>query len=116
MAGLARDLDIDRTTLNRYEHWDERPDFCNIIAQARNRIHEQNVVLGLIGAHDSRISALNLASNYGYSQKTQVDISDDRLVQAILDALPAEIREGVCEAIRLKLEALKPIKKLPEPK
>jgi hypothetical protein len=44
--------------------------------------------LALTGCHDSRIAALNLASNYGYSTKSSVDINIDEQLQAIIKALP----------------------------
>jgi hypothetical protein len=108
MAGLAEHLGIDRSTLLAYEREDQRPQFQGIVDRARARIHRENVTMALLGIHESRAAILNLASNFGYSQRTSVDIEDNRLVQVILDVLPAEIREGVLEALRLKLEALKP--------
>jgi len=100
MAGLAHHLGATRETLNQYKK-DDR--FSDIIAQARERIHRQNINLGLIGCHDSRISALNLASNFGYAQKKDVDITDHGTVQAILDALPPEIADQVREKIKAKV-------------
>lgn len=70
MAGLARALGISRETLNQYKK--EEP-FSDIIMRARDRVHESNVSLALLGCHDSRIAALNLASNFGYQTKEQVD-------------------------------------------
>uniref|UniRef100_A0A6M3IZZ0 Putative terminase small subunit n=2 Tax=viral metagenome TaxID=1070528 RepID=A0A6M3IZZ0_9ZZZZ len=82
MAGLARALRVSRETLNQYRHAihpGETPEekiqherISDIISHARDRVHEQNVTLALAGCHDSRIAALNLASNYGYSQKNEV--------------------------------------------
>ena len=63
MAGLARALRMSRDTLNQYSKSDT---FSDIVSQARMRIHEQNIELALIGCHDSKIAALNLASNFGY--------------------------------------------------
>ena len=66
MAGLAHHLGINRLTLNNYKYYEDRPEFLTIITRARERIERQNVTHGVLGIHDARIAALNLASNYGY--------------------------------------------------
>lgn len=81
MSGLARALNIERHVLNRYrkgEHElidDEDEEkfilFSSIIACARKRIEEQNISCALIGVHESRAANLNLASNFGFSQKSE---------------------------------------------
>ena len=63
MAGLAMALHMNRDTLNEYSKSDI---FSGIVSHARERIHTQNIELALIGCHDSKIAALNLASNFGY--------------------------------------------------
>jgi len=91
MAGLARCLDVSREALNNYqsetltrdveaedpEMYRKQQLIVDAIMRARERIHEQNVNMGLLGCHDSRISALNLASNYGYSIKQDIQASGD---------------------------------------
>lgn len=69
MAGLARALRCSRDTLNQYSHNDK---FADVVSHARMKVHEQNIVLALIGVHDSKIAALNLASNFGYVVKTDI--------------------------------------------
>ena len=102
MAGLARALEIDRKTLNNYK---EDDNFFPIISRARERIHEQNVTLALLGCHDSRIAALNLASNYGYAIRTETEVSgtlklpsmdaDERLaLQDIARAMARQVVQG----------------------
>lgn len=71
MAGLARALDMSRETLNQYKREDT---FSDIISCARAKIHEQNVTHAMLGCHDSRIAALNLASNYGYANRTESEV------------------------------------------
>ena len=80
MAGLARALNMDRKTLNNYAHRDE---FFPAITRARDRIHEQNVTHAMVGCHDSRIAALNLAANYGYSTKHDIQGSGTLMVEVV---------------------------------
>lgn len=100
MAGLARALNIDRDTLNNYKKYDR---FFGVIMRARDKVHEQNLSLALLGCHDSKIAALNLASNYGYATKKDVDITDNSTIQAVLDALPDDIRENVLDEVKSRL-------------
>ena len=91
VIGLANALGVDRRTINNYRESDK---FFPIIASARARIEEQNLAMGLIGAHDSRIAALNLASNYGYSEKSsQEDPQEARakLLVELVQALPPDL-------------------------
>ena len=83
MAGLARALGISRDALNRYKHQDNgladvNPEIAQRIAdciyQARERIHENNISMGLLGMHDSKISELNLINNFGYTRRTEIEL------------------------------------------
>jgi len=83
MAGLARALGISRDALNRYKHQDNglaeaNPEIAqkiaDIIFRARDRIHENNISMGLLGIHDSKISELNLINNFGYTRKTEIEL------------------------------------------
>lgn len=100
MAGLARALKISRETLNQYKKHEK---FADIIMHARAKVHEQNLTLGLVGCHDSKIAALNLASNYGYATKKDVELTDNTAIAAILESLPADQRERVEAAVKEKL-------------
>ena len=71
MAGLARKLEMSRETLNEYGKSEM---FSDILMRARERVHEANITLAMTGCHDSRIAALNLASNFGYASKTEAKI------------------------------------------
>lgn len=76
MAGLAYHLDIERQTLNNYK---SRETYFDIIMHARKRIEEANISLAMVGCHDSKIAALNLASNYGYAVKQDLNVEGDGL-------------------------------------
>lgn len=83
MAGLADALGVSRNTLNRYNR---DSIFSDVIAHARNKIERQNIVLGLIGVHDSRMAALNASSNFGYSDRSET-VHRDGTVEDVLRAL-----------------------------
>uniref|UniRef100_A0A6M3IIT0 Putative terminase small subunit n=1 Tax=viral metagenome TaxID=1070528 RepID=A0A6M3IIT0_9ZZZZ len=84
MAGLARALEMSRETLNQYSKTDK---FSDAIAQARRRIEEQNICLAMVGCYESRIAALNLSSNFGYSDRSAQEIDDKRRLEDSLDDL-----------------------------
>ena len=71
MAGLAVCLDIDRHTLLQNAYSKDKV-FNAVVTRARRKIEESNLTHGMIGAHEARLSALNLASNFGYSDKSEV--------------------------------------------
>jgi len=83
MAGLAYWLDMTRETLNQYKYDDM---FSDVIARARAKIGEANITLALAGCHDSRIAALNLASNFGYASKQEHTVDSDG-IEALLHRL-----------------------------
>jgi len=92
MAGLASALHVSRETLNEYKK-DER--FSDIIMQARDKVHRQNLTLGLLGCHDSKISALNLASNYGYSTKEEHKIdAGDNIMGLVASMINEKAKNG----------------------
>ena len=83
MAGLSRALGVSIDTLNRYKRQDSglsetHPEIAqkisDIIYAARDRIHENNVTMGLLGCHDSKISELNLTHNFGYTRRTELEL------------------------------------------
>ena len=103
MAGLACWLGIARETLNQYgkgnipeqiQAKDETAAkaFSDIIMHARDRIHANNVEMGIVGAYEPKINALNLASNYGYSIKSEVSQSGTLTVQ-VVNYAPQETRQ-----------------------
>ena len=71
MAGLAVELNIERQTLLNYM---EKPEYVDIITQARKIIESENVNCALMGDHDSKIAALNLSSNFNYMTKTEGNV------------------------------------------
>ena len=72
MAGLAFALNISREKLNNYKG---KPEFGHVIARARERIEHNNITMGLTGVYESRINNLNLVSNFGYTQRSEVDVN-----------------------------------------
>lgn len=72
IAGLARALDTNREWINNACE-SKTYKGSDIVRRARNRIHEQNITLAMAGCHDSKIAALNLSSNFGYSSRSEVD-------------------------------------------
>ena len=46
-----------------------------VITRARLAIESDNVEKGLTGQYESKTNNLNLAANYGYSQKTEISTS-----------------------------------------
>jgi len=84
IAGLARALEVDRDTINNYSKRDE---YFGVITGARDKIQESNITLALAGCHDSKIAALNLASNYGYATKSETDVSGSLSIEDKLAAL-----------------------------
>ena len=54
-----------------------------------------------------KIDALRYAAKIRGDEVQRVDISDHRTVQALLDALPADMQEGVLEAMRVLLKEKK---------
>lgn len=80
MAGLAYALDIDRQTLLNYEHRDA---FFGIVTRARRKVERQRVEQGLSGCYDTRIAALDLASNHGYTTKQEIKGSGTLKVEVV---------------------------------
>lgn len=72
MAGLAVWLGVSRQNLNE---WKKENRFHDVIMRARDRIEENNIKMGMIGVYESRTNALNLASNFGYAQKTESQVT-----------------------------------------
>lgn len=109
MAGLADALDVDRITLLNYSHDDQ---FFSIIAHARRKIERQNITHGALGCHDSRIAALNLAANYGYATKQDMDIQTGG---EKINTSDTEIARALAFLLRKGIETDKKTEQLNEP-
>jgi len=73
VAGLAHALGFNsRVSLLNYT---DKPEFMSIITRAKLEIEMDNVEGGMLGEYESRITTLNLASNYGYSTKNETEHS-----------------------------------------
>lgn len=119
MAGLARALGISRDALNRYKQQDSplattNPEaaqrMSDAIYTARDRIHENNLNMGLLGCHDAKISELNLLNNFGYSRKVELELPSGGEVNVVFSTdhtrqkLEAFERENI--ELKRKLAAL----------
>jgi transcriptional regulator with XRE-family HTH domain len=76
VAGLADHLGVTRETLCEWQKNNDKP-FSDTITRAKQKIERYNITYSMAGCYDSRIAALNLSSNFGYSDKKETkDITD----------------------------------------
>ena len=74
ITGLCLYLDIDRSTLLRYE---EKEEYCNTIKRAKNRIEnyvEENSLKGLL---NPTVSIFNLKNNFGWKDKQEIETNQN---------------------------------------
>lgn len=96
IMGLSAALGIDRHTINGYnrgEHANQDEDYQAIhsmIIHARERVRQSHVALSLAGVYESKIAALIMSGDMGYSTKTESinininrDMTDDELDASI---------------------------------
>lgn len=72
IEGLCHELDIDRSTLLRYEDYENEKgesEFCNIIKRAKMRVQENLVTRALTGENNATISIFLLKNNFGYEDR-----------------------------------------------
>lgn len=74
VSGLAYSLDIDRQTLINYE---ERDSFSSLIKKAKAKIQAQLEENALIGKGNPTFTIFNLKNNYGWKDKTEMEIRKD---------------------------------------
>ena len=86
----------DRASFYDYE---KNPEFSSTIKKARTLIEREYEQLLVTQSPTGAIFALK---NFGWVDKQDVDISDNRMVQDILSALPPDVAEGVRQAIKAK--------------
>jgi len=73
IADLAYHLGFtNRQSILDYEKKDDK--FSGIIVRARLHIEGDNIRKGLTGEYNSQTNNLNLASNYGYSMKSEIEV------------------------------------------
>lgn len=88
MSGLAYSLGIDRTTLIRYG---DRDSFATLIKEAKQKVECQLEENALMGKSNSTFTIFNLKNNYGWRDKTEVEVRKD----PIEDLTPlAELLKG----------------------
>ena len=71
VSGLAYSLDIDRQTLINYE---ERDSFSPLIKKAKAKIQAQLEENALIGKGNPTFTIFNLKNNYGWKDKTEMEV------------------------------------------
>lgn len=105
IAGLAYHLGFkSRQSMLDYE---KRDDECScIISRARAAIEADNLEKGLTGEYESRTNNLNLASNYGYSTKAEVDFTGKLSGSLTIEAKSAN-QELALRVAQAEIERLK---------
>ena len=75
MAGLAYSLGFaDRHSLLDYKG---KPEFTSVVTRAKLRIESDNIEKGITGEYEAKTNNLNLASNFGYGTKSEIDVKAD---------------------------------------
>ena len=88
MSGLALSLGIDRTTLIRYS---DRESFATLIKKAKQKVECQLEENALMGKSNSTFTIFNLKNNYGWQDKSELEVKKD----PIEDLTPlAELLKG----------------------
>ena len=72
VEGLADHLGVVRQTLLNYS---EDPRFLDIITRAKEKISRRLMEDALLGATNPVMAKLNLAANFGYSDKQEIGVS-----------------------------------------
>lgn len=88
MSGLAFSLDIDRRTLTNYSN---KESFFPLIKKAKQKIEQQLEENALMGKANATFTIFNLKNNYGWQDKTEVQVNKN----PIEDLTPlAELLKG----------------------
>lgn len=88
MSGLAYSLGIDRRTLINYGKTDS---YFTLVKKAKQKIEAQLEENALLGKSNSTFTIFNLKNNYGWQDKTEVEVKKD----PIEDLTPlAELLKG----------------------
>ena len=88
MSGLAFSLDIDRRTLTNYSN---KESFFPLIKKAKQKVEQQLEENALMGKSNATFTIFNLKNNYGWQDKTEVQVNKN----PIEDLTPlAELLKG----------------------
>lgn len=88
MSGLAFSLDIDRRTLTNYSN---KESFFPLIKKAKQKVEQQLEENALMGKANAIFTIFNLKNNYGWQDKTEVQVNKN----PIEDLTPlAELLKG----------------------
>lgn len=77
IEGLCHELEIDRSTLLRYEDYEDEvgyKEFCNTIKKAKMRVQENLVRRALSGENNATISIFLLKNNFKYEDRTEIGV------------------------------------------
>ena len=74
ISGLCLHLEIDRSTLLRYQN---REEFCNTITRAKMKIENDVSEGALDGRYDGRVAQFNLKNNFSdtWRDKKEIDVA-----------------------------------------
>lgn len=88
ISGLAFSLDIDRRTLTNYSN---KESFFPLIKKAKQKVEQQLEENALMGKSNATFTIFNLKNNYGWQDKTEVQVNKN----PIEDLTPlAELLKG----------------------
>lgn len=90
IIGLCVHLDISEQCLSEYGNSEA---FGEVISRARARVKEATASVAMIGALEPKIAGLILSSDFGYTTKSQVDLSVETL-EDVLGKLASQGKTG----------------------
>lgn len=106
-------LDINRSTLHRWEHSEDNLQLCNIIKNVKNRIFHTQKQLALRGKLNATVFIFNAKNNFGYVDKidhehntaTQINVTFN--IPKVQTTIPTKkqdgtVIEGSCKIIEEK--------------
>ena len=76
IEGLAESLKVTTRTLINYE---KNEDYFPIISGAKAKIARMLMEDGLMGANNPIMTKLNLSANFGYSEKSEVEVKTKKV-------------------------------------
>lgn len=97
LSGLCLYLNITQETLNQYG---KMKDFSEVVSKIKEICYTQKFEGAAVGAFNANIIARDLR----LTDKQEIDISDNKMLQSIIDSLPDETRKQVAESVKEKLK------------
>lgn len=90
VEGLAVALGMSRRTLLRYETLESHKEFRPTIKKAKGKVLANLVERGLMGDSNPTATIFNLKNNYGYTDKTEQEVTSNNITTVIFDRVPGE--------------------------